>query len=173
MIDVFTLALISCSVLWLSSTSGFQNYLLKCLSRHLHCLEHEPGAFQLANSHQETKACCSSACLNQSTARSGVHPSPISWSILIRHHVIIMAAFSPPFGVIFKEPSSSVTAANNVKWKDEVVAFQWMSLIGRRKRYGNLHSDEFFRECLTENQSSRNHKGGHPLVIKISGSKAP
>lgn len=95
----------------------------------------------------------------------------LSWSIIIRHHLIIMAVFSPLFWVIFKEPSSSLTAANNVKWKDEVVAFQWMSLIGWRKRYGNLHPDEFFRECLTENQSSRNHKGGHPLVMKISSSK--
>lgn len=84
-----------------------------------------------------------------------------------------MAAFSPPLWAIFKGLSSSLTAANNGKWKDEVVAFQWMALIGRRKRYGNLHSDEFFRECLTENQSSRNHKGGHPWVRKISGSKAP
>jgi len=60
-----------------------------------------------------------------------------------------------------------------VKWKDEVVAFQWMPLTRRRKRYGNLHSDEIFRECLTENKSSRNHKGRHPLVMKISGSIAP
>lgn len=66
-VDVFTLALIPCSVLWLPSAFGFQNHLLKYLPRYLHCLEHEPGAFQLARSRQGRKACCSSASLNQST----------------------------------------------------------------------------------------------------------
>lgn len=49
--DIFSWALVSCSVLQLSHTFGFPNHLLNYISRHLHSPVHEPGAFQYTGSH--------------------------------------------------------------------------------------------------------------------------
>lgn len=63
--DVFDLALIALSVLWLSCTFGFQKQLLKYFSRHLYSLVHEPWTFHLASSSQGCEACCFLVSLNQ------------------------------------------------------------------------------------------------------------
>uniref|UniRef100_A0A8B9M6U3 Lamin-B2 n=1 Tax=Accipiter nisus TaxID=211598 RepID=A0A8B9M6U3_9AVES len=55
----FILALISCSVLWLSCTFWLRNHLLKYFSRHLYSPVCVAGAFQLASSSQGCEACCS------------------------------------------------------------------------------------------------------------------
>lgn len=67
--------LITLSVLWLSSTFGFQKHLLKCFSTHLHSPVDEPGTFQLPGSSQGCETCCFLVSLNQSTARGQLYSS--------------------------------------------------------------------------------------------------
>lgn len=90
--DLSGLALVSCSVLWLSCTFGFWNHLPKYFSRHLHSLILELGAFQLASSPQGVRQ------LSQPEPKYGeqsvesatvlhIWRYPIAWKILLAGNV--------------------------------------------------------------------------------------